>query len=221
MCAKCDAETNEMREHRAKRIKASRIESALRRSRLPLAYVTGERSLEDVHDAEAVDLASATLRGELRGLYITGPAGPDKTTLAAATLARWIRDGRTDDQGEWVPRSGMFVFVPDLISDVQSTYGELATITRNDLVKPLIETPFLVLDDMGKEKASEHTAGIIMQILDGRYRLMLDDPRREPRPLLVTSNWSLAELTSRFHDTKTGEPIRRRLAEMCANLEMK
>lgn len=206
ICPPCDVATETERIERDAREESERVAGRLRRSGLPAAYADGSRTIEDVRDSDARDLAHALLAGNLRGLYLHGPAGGDKTTLAAATFSLWIANGG----------SGIFVSVLDLISDIQATFGDRATLSRNAIIKPLIETPLLVLDDIGKEKASDYSAGVIFQVLDGRYRL-----RESGRAMIVTSNWNLPQLCSRFTNDTIAEPIRRRLAEMTAALEMR
>lgn len=208
LCVACDAAVDEMRTAREAIDKAERIDTVMRRSGLPVAYRDGERSMASVTDAAARRLAGSVLAGRARGMFLWGSAGVEKTTLAAATLALWIANGGT----------GLFVNIADLMSDVYATMGERQRITRSDVVDPLIETQMLVIDDLGKEKASDYAAGVLCQILDGRYRHMTTKSRR---PLIITSNFDLTRLCNRFTADEIGEPINRRISEMTTALEMK
>lgn len=208
LCSQCDELREAEIELVATRNRMERIAANLARSCVPRAYAERERLLADVRNEKARALGQRVIDGDGPGLYIHGAAGDDKTTLMAACLVEWIRRDST----------GMFVSALDLISDIQATNRDGSALTRNDLVKPLIDTPCLAIDDLGKEKASEYVAGVIHQILDGRNRMR---SARAHRLLLITSNYSLDELCARFRDEKSAEPIRRRISEMTIALEMK
>lgn len=206
VCADCDSAILDRQRRIEERDTTDQIDGALLRSGLPSAYREGHRSYADVRFGAAVTAANRVLTGAVDGLYLFGPAGPDKTTLAAVTLAQHIRNGGT----------GRFVSSVDLVADILGTYHETAELTRNDIVRPLIDAQALVIDDLGKEKASEHTAAVLYQIIDGRYRLLTPNSKRW---LIVTSNHSLDQIGRRFTED-FGDPIRRRLAEMTLELRM-
>ena len=212
ICESCDGIVEREQQERAERDRLAAIDSELSRSGLPLAYRDGSRSRRDVRKGGARSLALADLliAGQLRGLYIHGPAGPDKTTLAASLLAELIRAGL----------SGRFVSVADMITDIDATRAEGALITRADIVKPLIDTQAVVIDDLGKERATDYTAGVLLQILDGRYT-KLSDKAKQQRALIITSNYPLDGIIDRIRDETLAEPIRRRIAELTVSLEMK
>jgi hypothetical protein len=202
-CADCQHEVDQKRTAREAEAQIADEVRRMRDSGLPRAYVTGERLLGHV-PPHAASSAIALQHGLSRGLYLWGPAGAFKTSLAAAFLATEIRGGGT----------GRYVSATDLLADIQASYqndGE----TRSDIVRRFIATPRLVMDDLGKEKASEHAANVIFQILDGRYRM-----QGPGRWTIVTSNYPLPALCARF-DGAIGDPIERRIAEMTTGVEMK
>jgi DNA replication protein DnaC len=164
--------------------------------------------MSDVRSESGKLMARGVIAGDLRGLYLYGAAGEDKTTLACATLAALIRSGMT----------GRYVNAASLLTDIQNTYGDSATVSRHDLVSPLISAHALVIDDLGKEKGSEHAAGVIYQILDGRYSQLMDHRRRV---LIVASNFNPQDAASRFRDAEIVQPILRRLSELTVALEMR
>lgn len=188
------------------------IDGLLRRSGLPAVYRSGKRDLESVRYAEAVSAIYDSLTGDTPGVYVHGTAGEDKSTLVCSALAMWIRSSTIE-----VPRSGVYVNCLDLITDIQATYRPGAELTRADIVTRLIDAQALVLDDLGKEKASDHAAGVIYQVLDGRYRQHVDGVNR---PLWIASNYSLDEICARFYDPNTAEPIRRRIVEMTVRVDV-
>jgi len=190
------------------------IEGLLRRSGLPAAYRMGNRDASSVREryASAANAIRDSLAGDAPGVYVYGFAGEDKSTLVCSALAAWIRSSTIDN-----PRSGVYVNCLDLITDIQATYRQGAELTRADIVTRLIDAQALVLDDLGKEKASDHAAGIIYQVLDGRYRQHVDGVNR---PLWMASNYSPDEICARFYDPNTAEPIRRRIVEMTVQVNV-
>lgn len=197
---------NQIRDDQQRRF-AERVESDMIASGLPRAYRNGERGFADVRDSDAVLMANALLAGEIRGLYLFGDAGDDKTTLACATLAALIRTGM----------SGRYVNSAALLMDIQASYGDNPTVSRYDLVTPLISSHALVIDDLGKEKGSEHAAGVVYQILDGRYSQLSIHSRRA---LIIVSNFSPGDAAARFRDVEIVQPILRRISELTTPLRM-
>ena len=170
-----------------------------------MAYRDGSRLLGHLpmRVGNAVTLCQMLGSG-IRGIYFYGPAGTFKTSIAASYLASQVRGGA----------HGLYTFVPDLMADIHESYRNDEAESRTELVDRRIAVPCLVLDDLGKEKASEHGAGVIFEILDGRYR-----EHRKGDWLIVTSNYPMDELCDRFPE-HLGEPIRRRLGELTVSYPM-
>lgn len=226
ICPVCFAENEESAAIREARNIREQSESRLRRARLPRAYFA-ERTLRaviaDVNDAHqgatpewfsaAVAACSRLLRGQLpgrSGIYLSGPAGTFKTSLAAATLAAWVRD-----EG----RAGLFVSYPQWLSDLYATYGDTSTQSEAELVWQLQSVPALVLDDLGAERATEHATLQLFKLLDYRYRT--DREAGGKRWLIVTSNRPMSKLGGRIErgtDTETAGRIMRRLSEMLVDV---
>jgi len=180
----------------------------MRRSGLPLAYQSGQRTLADVRNEEALVLARAVLSGEVRGMYLYGSAGEDKTTIACATLAQLIRNGG----------SGLYENSLDLMADIHAAFVPNSGLSRQDVVRDPIQAHAFLLDDFGKEKGSEFSAGVIYQILDGRYNYLTVDSRRV---LIIVSNHAPADACARFGDPTMVQPIMRRISELTVAMEMK
>ena len=68
----------------------------------------------------------------------------------------------------------------------------------------------LVLDDLGKEDATEWSVGTVFSVLDARYEDM--------RPTIVTSNYApgvLADRLARRGERVTAEAIASRISQTC------
>ena len=90
-------------------------------------------------------------------LALAGPRGTGKSHLAVAVLLHAIGKGR----------AGAFRMVPEMLDDLRDGYDAGEYHTR---MKYLKEVPCLVLDDLGKERATDAGAEWLFQILDARYR---------------------------------------------------
>ena len=175
----------------------------LAQSGLPEAYTSGSRGLADLPASTSDAVSICDLLGSsVQGAYLWGPVGAFKTSVAAAWLADRIRRGA----------SGLYRFVPKLLDEITASYDDSAREKLAAIVAKLSETPILVLDDLGKEKPSEHSSRIVMQILDGRYT-------REGGILVVVSNESQDELCAKYHESYASA-ILRRLAELTVSVPM-
>lgn len=186
-----------------------RIEKNLLRSGLPRAYRVGERTLGNLPGSasDAVSACQLLIDGAASGLFLYGPAGVFKTSVAAAFLASQIRAGAG---------TGRYIPTPDLFTDLYAIYAnDDDNRSRAHVVNPLIDTEMLVLDDLGKEKASFHAGEVMWAILDGRYR-----DNRKGRWTIITSNYAPDALCSRFVEQETADAIARRIAEMTVVVKM-
>lgn len=65
----------------------------------------------------------------------------------------------------------------------------------------------LMIDDLGKERASPAVSSLLWEVLDRRHSHGL--------PIIITTNFEGAEIAARFGEMHLGEAIRRRLNELC------
>lgn len=150
---------------------------------------------------EATHPLAANLAGQLeggRGLYLYGPNGTGKTTLAAA-ITRLRLDSRP-----------LMVGSISLLLDLQSTFGQARA--EAEVIAKYSTVPLLIVDDLGKEQATEWAASRLYAIMDARYGRLL--------PTIITSNFALPDLAARFRDQATGQAIVSRLTETCRQLEL-
>ncbi len=109
-------------------------------------------------------------------LYLVGPNGNGKTTLAALTVNQLRKRG-------W---DAMFGSVPSVLGYLRASIykcGGLIPEAELDYIK---RVPMLALDDLGAEKLTEWVAEQLYEIINWRYV--------KKRPTIITSNYAPEEL---------------------------
>jgi DNA replication protein DnaC len=159
-------------------------------------YVPATKSQE-----EALAAAHRLASGDYLSLVLVGPPGVGKTHLAAGVVRAIVliqdadytsaRDAMKDgDPWPRVPTSPMWTNVADLIVSLRMQMdAPLDDRDATAAVRILRRHPALVvLDDLGREKASDWTGELVYALVNARYENRL--------PTLVTSNLSPAELAA-------------------------
>jgi DNA replication protein DnaC len=113
-------------------------------------------------------------------LVLNGPSGCGKTHLAAAIANRVVERGK----------SVFFVFVPDLLDHLRSTFTPTSEVSYDHLFEQVRNTPFLVLDDLGGHSTTPWAQEKLYQILNHRYSAQL--------PTVITLGLAMEELDSRW-----------------------
>lgn len=140
------------------------------------------------------------------GLYISGPKGTGKTFLASLIAGEKLRQGTPT----------LFVFVPDILDSFRKAMHDGK---GDEVAGAAREADFLVLDDMGAERATAWVAEQLMALINYRYSHQL--------PTVITSNYQLDELSEHLSGTMgpreeqiTGERICSRIAAMTISLRL-
>jgi len=157
---------------------------------------------------EAAGMLADDLEG--RGLVLTGPPGCGKTHLAVGILARrveaWLNEWpeqyrevlRHPAEAAWGGETAVatrpnlalrFVVVPTLLDRLRAAarYQE-----PEDPLPALYEADLVVLDDLGREKATDWAHERLYVLVNERYNRVL--------PTIATSNLTVGELVDRGHD---------------------
>lgn len=171
---------------------AARREKALSRAGVPRRYWAAEADRPEF----AEYIASFAGNGGA-GLYIHGGVGAGKTHAASA-MARLFAEAGYDVA---------FTTAKGMLERVKATFDEGGT---EAAVARYAKCDVLVLDDLGKEDATEWSVGTVFSVLDARYEDM--------RPTIVTSNYApgaLADRLARRGERVTAEAIASRISQTC------
>jgi DNA replication protein DnaC len=112
-----------------------------------------------------------------RGLYIAGKLGRGKTGLAICALKEFIEAGQLS----------LFVSVPDLMDRLRAAaFNKDANENPDELLKAVVDVPFLAFDDLGVEKPTSY-------VLE-KFYLIIDKRLSRGLYTLFTSNLSTKDL---------------------------
>jgi DNA replication protein DnaC len=189
-CDDC-ADRLETAERRAEAESAHRRRIATSGLPADLADVTFDR-LGGGGDTRPLAAARRWAAGELRGLFLCGPIGVGKTTLAAAATNQRLRD-----------RGVRWALVPSLVAQ---SFGDDRAKAQAAAI--LTGTGALVLDDLDKVKAGEWVAAQLFSAIDSRITA--------GAPLLVTTNKDVGEIAAKFGGD-FGDSIASRLVGYCGS----
>jgi hypothetical protein len=129
--------------------------------------------------------------------YFWGPYGHGKTGLATS-----LAHERLMATGESI----LFRAVPDLLSELRSTYGRADGPSENDVLATYAVVEILILDDLG----AEHISG--SGWLEDRLYQIIARRHRDELPIIFTSNLNIQQIGERL-----GERIAWRIVEMCGD----
>lgn len=138
-------------------------------------------------------------------LFIEGKVGRGKSHLASAICNQLI-----EDQVKVV-----FTTITSLLQRVRETFSSSSNSEysfESEVIEKYVSCDLLVIDDFGKEKASEWSVSKIFEIINRRYE--------NYKPIVITSNYALDSIENRLipansSDNTTARAIVDRLYEIC------
>ena len=139
------------------------------------------------------------------GLLYMGPPGVGKTHLAVGIIRKLIRE-------KSIPC--LFRTFPDLLKEIQLSYSAVSMSSELSLLRPVLESEVLLLDELGGQTPSAWVKETVSYILNYRYA--------ENKVTILTTNYldqedlkSARKSVSFSLTERIGEPMRSRLYEMC------
>jgi DNA replication protein DnaC len=114
------------------------------------------------------------------GLLLSGAVGTGKTHLAAAIVRSRMELGKAP----------AFRRAADLYAGLRETYR--VNTSEAELMRAYVESPLLVLDDLGAGALTDFERRITLEIFDRRLN--------NRRPTIVTTNWKLEDIAEKMDD---------------------
>lgn len=139
------------------------------------------------------------------GLYIEGTFGTGKTHLAAAIAIRLMEQGH----------AVIFKTADDMLREIKATFDEAGN-GEEKVLDRLKKCELLVIDDIGKEQATDWSTAQLYAIINDRYECQ--------RPVIITTNFNETDLTAVESPKGVGshriKAILSRLHETCMLMTM-
>lgn len=138
------------------------------------------------------------------GLYIEGTYGTGKTHLAAAISIQLMEQGY----------SVIFGTADDLLREIKATFDDNGS--EQKVLERFKHCDLLVIDDLGKEQATDWSTAQLYAIINDRYECQ--------KPLIITTNFGEADLIAVESPKGVGnhriQAILSRLHETCRAMTM-
>lgn len=128
------------------------------------------------------------------GLYINGICGSGKTSLSCA-IARELFDTN---------HSVLVTTAIDMLETIQETFNSNSS--TKEAIRRYTQVDLLVIDDLGKESASDWSIQTIFQVINKRYGDMTST--------IVTSEYRLSELGDRMGRRGYGDSVQAILSRL-------
>jgi DNA replication protein DnaC len=144
----------------------------------------------------------------VKGICLSGSSGVGKTFSMAMLIRDWTIKA-IKAEAKFIKGSWMFVNYPSFIMQVQDAYRRTKSEESPlELLESLAKIPFLVLDDLGVEKATEFVKQSTYYILNEREMNL--------RPTFITTNFTMNQLNELID-----QRISSRIVGMCEIKEVK
>jgi DNA replication protein DnaC len=201
-------------------LKSSRPDRLLERARIPQRYAhcelenfeilrSPDRSIEKAKIAAEKFVAEYPMAQPF-GLLFIGPQGVGKTHLAVGIIKQLIKL-------KSIPC--LFRTFPELLKEIQDSYNPVSQASELSLLRPVLETEVLVLDELGAQNPSSWVRDEVAYVLNYRYN--------ENKVTILTTNYKDEEerkdVKVGITDTlaeRIGVRMRSRLFEMCKTIKM-
>ena len=202
---KAEQQKKELKRLIEKNIRSSGMPEKFRRRTFSTFQVSNENSKAFRTCKAYADRFDELTEREQNGLAIIGPIGTGKTHLAAAIANELLQSGKK------------VICMPsvDMLAKIRATYREDGN--DDEIMNDLKTADLLIIDDLGKEKATEWTSQTLYTIINARYENEL--------PIVITTNYTLKNLVDRMTPAGSQDSISAaaavdRLYETCIEVPM-
>jgi len=186
------------REHMdAQRVAEAGLENSVIPPSMPEIFRDTDVSRLHINIQKALDWKP---QGDVSGLLLHGTTGIGKTRGIWAIISRmWAEEALKDKQLNF-----QFLTMRKLETTIEAGFKDQKHGTALD---QLINTPFLILDDFGKERLTQRMASDLFAIIDERSTAR--------RATIISTNFNGTTLLDRFdsRDKETGVALIRRLKD--------
>jgi DNA replication protein DnaC len=107
------------------------------------------------------------------GLLLYGPSGTGKTHIAVGIIRELI-----ESKGVWC----IFCDYSELLKEIQNSYNPTVETTELEILRPILDSEVLVLDDLGSVRRTDWVWDAVSLILNHRYN--------QSRTTIITTNYS-------------------------------
>lgn len=138
-----------------------------------------------------------------KSVYLCGVTGSGKTHLAVTLMNEWGAETIAQGSEGFYFSKGYAVFLPaiELLLEIKESWRneeDARAESEKRIMDKYASKPLLVIDDLGAEKISEWSRGVIYLLIDRRYRNALQT--------IITSNLSPGQLADQL-DTRIASRV--------------
>lgn len=131
---------------------------------------------------------------EGKGLLLVGEPGRGKTHLAVALLKALAEKGI----------ECLFVDYQEMLKRLQASYDPTALTPEHRVIRPILETEVVLIDDLGANRVTEWVEDTVSYILSHRYN--------EKKPTIFTTNLREDAMSGAPGDRRTSANYREKLS---------
>ena len=186
------------REHLdAERVKYDGLQEPVFPSSMPAVFRDTDINLLHQKVQSALDWVP---NGNISGLLLHGTTGVGKTRGIWEIIRKmWIQEAQKDKQLQF-----QFLTMRKIEGMIEQSFDDR---THSKMIDSLIEMPFLIIDDFGKERLTQRMATDLFSVIDERST--------SKRATVISTNFNGTALLERFdnRDKETGIAMIRRLKD--------
>jgi DNA replication protein DnaC len=169
---------------------------------LSLALIDARRFVKDYPSVE-------------KGLLFLGPPGVGKTHLTVAILKELMQSKGVEC---------LFCSYQELLRRIRDSYNPISLSTESEVVRPVLDTEVVAIDDLGAERISDWVEDTVTYILNDRYTQKkitiltsnLPDTPEEVRERSPSGRYAVGDTLKQ----RIGVRVRSRLFEMCKTVQI-